>query len=241
MPPFETVDPQRLLALVLSIPFFMLSLTIHEFAHAWMAKRFGDRTAEEQGRLSFDPRVHIDPLGALCFLLSALSGFGFGWAKPVPFNLANCREPLNARFWIALAGPLSNVLQALVALPVLAILALCGAHAGFALLGGVRLITEQTGLSPLDVVACLVGYYLAINLILAWFNLLPVPPLDGHHLVMATARHEVVRVYAMLQQYGFVILLGLMFCGALDYWFKPLLWLLTHLAFVLEPALQAQL
>lgn len=235
---FETIDPQRLLAIGLSLPFFLFSLTVHEYAHAWMAKRFGDPTAEQQGRLTLDPRVHIDPVGALCFLLSAMAGFGFGWAKPVPVVLGNCREPLKARFWIAAAGPLSNLLQAAVALPILGLLALGGAQAGVGLLGGIYLVTSEVGLPFVDVLACLAGYFFTINLLLAWFNLLPVPPLDGHHLVLATARHQIVRFMAMLQQYGPFLLLLLMLTGALEFWFWPIHWLRRELAAWLQPSVR---
>ena len=96
-------DTSRLLVkLAITLPIFLFSLTVHEFAHGWMARRFGDHTAEDAGRLTLDPRAHIDPLGLVMFVLSSLAGFGFGWAKPVPVNLGNCRAPLRAMLWVCL-------------------------------------------------------------------------------------------------------------------------------------------
>jgi len=142
----------------------LLSLSVHEFAHAWAAHKLGDDTAAQLGRLTVNPIAHIDPVG----LLLPLLGVPFGWAKPVPINIARFYPNVNVRTGVMLtaaAGPLSNLLLAFAATLVLALLARLGAAAE----GGA--------------VAELIGTLVFINLVLALFNLLPVPPLDGSRIV----------------------------------------------------------
>jgi Zn-dependent protease len=214
MPSIELHDVLRLFVV---LPLFILSLSVHEFAHAWMAKRCGDTTAEEQGRLTLDPGAHLDPLGTLFFIIASLIGFGFGWAKPVPVTLSRCREPLKAMLWIALAGPLSNLIQALLCVPLLILLGFLGANLSEFTIGGVELVL-QGGAAPVDIATAIVGYYLLINLVLMIFNLLPLPPLDGGRVVVSLAPWRVARSFAALEPYGFLILLVLMLLGVLKWW-----------------------
>ncbi|NUQ00604.1 MAG: site-2 protease family protein [Armatimonadetes bacterium] len=193
--------------LLLVLPLFLFSLTVHEYAHAWAALRFGDSTARDEGRLTLDPRSHIDPFGLLMFFLSAMVGFGFGWARPVPVQLGRCPDPLKAMLWIAAAGPLSNLLQAVVAVLLLLALGFAGAHAGYAVVGGIQPILDQPGLGLLDIVAAVVGAYLQINLVLMLFNLVPIPPLDGGRILVSTAPYRLAAFVASLERYGFLILL----------------------------------
>jgi len=196
-----------LLRLCLSAPLFLFALTVHEYAHAWMAKQCGDPTAEQEGRLTLDPVAHIDPVGALMFVLSAAVGYGFGWAKPVPVRLGNCAEPLKAMLKIAAAGPISNLLQALAALAVLMLLGVLGAPLSKTAFSGVAPILDGEAIGMLGIIACLVAYYFHINVILMLFNLVPVPPLDGGRILISVLPYRMARQVAMLEQYGFIVIL----------------------------------
>jgi Zn-dependent protease len=151
-----------ILAITFFLP-FLFALCFHEFAHAWMAKKFGDNTAEVMGRLSLNPMVHLDWVGTVILpLMSVMTGLPlFGWAKPVPVNPRNLSQPKQQMFWIALAGPLSNVL-----------LFVCGLVVLF-------FIHKQSFFFPSEMMQKMLVMFLAINLYLAFFNLLPFHPLDG--------------------------------------------------------------
>jgi Zn-dependent protease len=153
-------------SMLYSLPAVVLGLTAHEFMHAWAAFRLGDDTAREQGRLSLNPLRHIDPLGFL-FLVVA----GFGWAKPVQFNREKLKRPRRDEALIALAGPFSNLLLAVLASVALRLLAL--AVPGMAEGGAGRILFN------------LFMYLIYINYGLFVFNLIPIPPLDGSHLVFS--------------------------------------------------------
>jgi len=204
-----SLDSDLLMRLVMTIPLFLFSLTVHEYAHAWTARRCGDHTAEDAGRLTLDPRAHIDPAGALMFLLASFAGVGFGWAKPVPVRRGNCARPLQAMLWVSAAGPLSNLLQALVGLVLLVALGFLGAQASLGVLSGVAAVFEQPGLSTLDIIVCLLGTYLQINLALMLFNLIPIPPLDGGRILVSVLPYRLAAAVASLESYGFVMLLVL--------------------------------
>lgn len=183
------MDPLSLLFyFIVIIP----SAIFHEYAHGWMANQLGDPTAKLQGRLTLDPRAHIDPFGTLLmplllFVLSAGS-FLFAYAKPVPYNVYNLKDQRWGPVWVALAGPGSNLLLA-------------------AVFGAVL----QLGIFPT------LGTFLFIivyaNVLLAIFNLVPIPPLDGSKLLFALLPDSQWQVKQWLQQYSFVILLFFIFFG----------------------------
>ena len=186
---------------LLAFTALLLSLTVHEAAHAWSADILGDPTARRLGRVSLNPVVHIDPIGTLLFpLVSMLSPVPLiGWAKPVPVSPSNLHPNWQQKFMaIAAAGPASNV--------VLAILAAVGLRLiGFT--GGSNPTTQQL------YVFC--RFMVGTNVALAVFNMLPVPPLDGGNVLMGLLRGRAAEIYATVRPYGFVILYALLLSGYL--------------------------
>ena len=190
----------------------LASLTVHEAAHAWTADRLGDPTARRLGRVSFNPVVHIDPVGTLLFpLIAVLTGLPvIGWAKPVPVDTRNLRGDWKQKYMmVAAAGPASNlVLAALAAL-------------GLRLVGGTAAGLAGTVLETA----------VLINVLLAVFNMIPVPPLDGGNVLSGVLRGSAGLVLDRLRPYGFLILYALMFTGTLTALIGPparvlLAWLL---------------
>jgi len=146
---------------IVGLPILILALTIHEYFHAWTALKFGDSTARDMGRLTFFPPAHLDFMGSLVMVISQ---FQFGWAKPVPVNPYNLRNPRVADFWISFAGPLSNIGQAII----FAVLFRATLNMGY-------------GVNPYFINLFEAG--VTINIILAFFNLIPLFPLDGSHML----------------------------------------------------------
>jgi Zn-dependent protease len=192
------------LPLLSGLAVLLCSLTVHEAAHAWAADRLGDSTARLLGRLSLNPAVHIDPIGTVVFpLIAMVSGLPLiGWAKPVPVNVAELRENWRQKFMlVAAAGPASNLVLALIAAILLRMVT--PASGGF---GGE---VEPSSLAP--------TLYLAIrlNVLLAVFNMVPIPPLDGGNVLSGLLSGPMADAFDKLRPYGFLILYGLMFTGAL--------------------------
>ncbi len=190
----------------------IFAITLHEAAHAWAAWKLGDATAKDEGRLSANPLRHIDPFGTIVLplVLLWLGGFVFGWAKPVPVNWNNLNHPKRDIAWVALAGPGANVLMAL----------------AWALLYKIGLETESS--ASLFLLA--VGQAgIAINVILAALNLLPLLPLDGGRVLYSLLPQSWASPFASLEPFGLIILLGLMFTGLLEPLMNPIITLLVQL------------
>jgi Zn-dependent protease len=186
---------------LISFLVLVFSLTVHESAHAWTADRLGDPTARVLGRVSLNPIVHIDPIGTLVFpLLGMLTGAPIiGWAKPVPVATWRFANPRRDYLMVAAAGPVSNLSLAFAGVVVLRLL---GPEAGGALGPGV--------FAPLRLIAWAT---LSINLLLAIFNLLPIPPLDGGTVLAGLLPERMAAVLDRLRPYGFLLLYALMFSG----------------------------
>lgn len=178
-----------LFTMVMRVPAILLALTVHEYAHARMAAAMGDPTARLQGRMTLNPLSHIDPMGFLCLLLA-----GFGWAKPVPVNPHFFRKPRRGMMWSSAAGPLANLLSA----------AVCA--------GIFRMLDGQSGLGA-QLLAAAIFYNVALGL----FNLLPVHPLDGSHVLKGLLPS---RVAMALSAYDRMLMYGLFGVILLDALFK---------------------
>ncbi len=200
------INAQILQALVIQIPPLLLAITVHEVAHGYIAMKKGDYTAQMLGRLTLNPIRHIDPVGTILFpIMLALSGTGFifGWAKPVPVNSFNFRNPKKDMIYVSLAGPASNLLMALAFAFVLRIMLW---------FPGYTAIRGSAILAPL--VAMLI-WGIKISIILGVFNLMPIHPLDGSHIMEGLLPPDMSRSYSRLAPYGWMILIGLMITGIL--------------------------
>jgi Zn-dependent protease len=185
-----------LLSVAIGFGVLLISLTIHEAAHAWTADRLGDRTARMLGRVSLNPLVHMDLIGTVLLpLIAAISHLPLiGWAKPVPVNTRNLGRPRRDFMLVAAAGPISNLLQALVAALVIR-------------------VRQPDGYVPNTVLDWALFIAMQVNILLAFFNLIPVPPLDGGNVLMGLLPPRVAAGYYQLRQYGFLVLYAMMFTG----------------------------
>ena len=177
----------------------IVGIVIHESAHALAAYVLGDKTARSRGRVSLNPLAHIDPFGTvlLPLLMLAAGGPVFAFAKPVPVYLNNLKHPKRDELLVALAGPLSNVL-----------LALAGALIGYVLL---PLFAEQAAMSILYYLFSFFMTFIVVNLSLAFFNLIPLPPLDGSSILVPFLKGKALREYYRIQQYAMPILLVILY------------------------------
>lgn len=195
-----------LISLVLSLPIILFSLTIHECAHGWAAMKLGDRTAYNLGRLTLNPIKHIDPIGFVCMLV-----FGYGWAKPVPIVARNFKNPRKGMAFSAIAGPISNLLLGF-CFVILHYLAALGFNALF---GGSSIMNERLFIIA-DLVLIFFSMGARLNVYLAVFNLLPVPPFDGSrffYIFLPTKWYFKVMQY---ERYIMIAILALFYFGILS-------------------------
>lgn len=183
----------------------IFAVTLHEAAHAYAAKYFGDNTAYAAGRMSMNPLRHIDPFGTILLpaLMFAFTPFIFGYAKPVPIDFNRLRNPKKQMVWVALAGPAANFVMAF----------------GWLLLAILLGATHVNEAYPHAVAKA--GIF--VNMLMFVFNLLPIPPLDGGRILTGLLPHRMAYKFAKIEPYGFFIVIGLIVTKVLNYWFIPMI------------------
>ena len=192
---------------LIAIP-LLYAIIFHELAHGWVAYRLGDSTARSLGRLSLNPLKHLDPMGTLMLFI-----FGFGWAKPVPVNFNQLRDRHKGMILVSAAGIITNMLLAFSAL----------------------FLNRLLSLSPSSMPALILFYFAQINIILAAFNLIPLPPLDGSKILMGFASPRVQNSLFRLERYGFFIIIALLYLGILDPVIHFFQWMILSLIKLLLP------
>ncbi len=199
--------------ILLTAPPILLALTVHECAHAWTAYRLGDPTAKMLGRVTLNPIKHLDPMGTIMLFFSGL----FGWAKPVPVNPRNFKHISRDLMWVSLAGPLSNL----------------GLAAIFAVLYKLFLMVVPGLMNALPgdyrPLFIMVEFSVIINVSLAIFNMVPVPPLDGSKVLTYLLPSDKAFAFSRIEPYGFMILLLLIVTGAINKFVSPLVFLMVNL------------
>lgn len=190
------------MGIISSLIIFLIAVIIHEYAHALAAYKLGDPTAQQMGRLTLNPIAHIDPFGTIILpvmLILMNSPVLFGWAKPVPINFARLNNPKKDMIWVGLAGPLANICFALATSIILKYLI-------------------QTNTAPSFFT--IIKYAVMLNIVLAVFNLVPIPPLDGSRVLMGILPRPLALGLVKLEPYGFIILFALLYMGL----FNTIVW-----------------
>ena len=193
--------------ILIAIP-LLYSIIFHELAHGWVAYLMGDPTAKSLGRLSLNPLKHLDPIGTIMLFI-----FGFGWAKPVPVNFNQLRDRHKGMILVSAAGIITNMLLAFIAL----------------------FLNRLLSLPPSSMPAVLLYYFAQINIILAAFNLIPLPPLDGSKILMGFASQSVQDFLFRIERYGFFIIIALLYLGVLDPVIRFFQWMILSLIKLLLP------
>jgi Zn-dependent protease len=208
---------------VIQFVVLLLSLSVHESAHAWTADTLGDPTARYLGRVSLNPMVHADPFGTILFpIIGLFSGLMFGWAKPVPVNLARLKNPTRDHMLVAAAGPASNFMIAGLLFIVLMILKSVSSQGAFVLHQVAA--WDLSGGNPVLVPLTAIAYHgIIINLVLGVFNLIPVAPLDGAAVLSAFLPRSLASVFDEMQNYGFVLLIVLLVSGVPAMLYTPVI------------------
>ncbi|BCL59599.1 protease [Desulfomarina profundi] len=193
---------------IILAPPLLFALTFHEFAHGYVAWRFGDPTAKDAGRLTLNPLSHLDPIGTIAFFF-----IKFGWAKPVPVNPIYFKNPKRDMLWVALAGPVTNLVLAVLSAFIIKMIWALATMLPYSPLAEAILIP----LSRMLIAS------VWINLVLCIFNFLPIPPLDGSRILTGLLPDDLARSYMQVERYGFIIILLLAFSGLLSRVILPII------------------
>ena len=205
-------EPQEIMFFIVFFPLFAISMACHEFAHAYVANLQGDPTAKYAGRLTLNPIPHLDPVGTFVFIISFLMGTGFGWAKPVPVNPNLFKNYRRGEILVSLAGVTANIILIFIGAVIFKVLLMTG------------VINLETGAGASYYLMKLVIRFMLLNLILFVFNLIPIPPLDGSHVLSMLLPREMALAYERnIAPYGMFILIGLIVFNIIDLIFIPFL------------------
>lgn len=224
-----------IVSIIISLFVLLFAITIHEAAHGWAALKMGDPTAYSLGRITLNPLAHIDPIGTvlLPLMLVIIGAPPFGWAKPVPVNPLNLRNPRRDNLWISAAGPFSNLTVAAFALVGIVVLKILSPNVSYFLksflLGRGAF---PRGFYPLEGLALILFYGVLINTYLAVFNLIPVPPLDGSGVLMGLISEEAAAKYDRIRPFGFLIVIGLIYLGLLNLIIQPIQIIIFSIIFI---------
>ena len=205
----------------------LLAVVLHEWVHGYAAFRLGDATAERMGRLPLNPLAHVDPVGTVlmpALLFISHAPFLFGYAKPVPIGWSNLRNPARDMVWVAAAGPAMNFLLALLSAVAFGLLSGMGGSDPLHF-GGM----PDRGFAVVGPLAVMAYRSILINVVLAVFNLLPIPPLDGGRVAVGLLPHGPARALARVEPYGFLIVFGLLLTGTLGFLIGPVIHLILIL------------
>ena len=182
-----------IVGLLINFSLLLISVSLHEFSHGWVAYKLGDNTAKNSGRLTLNPLAHIDLFGTIILpitlFITTSGNFVFGAAKPVPINYMALRNPKRDIIWVGASGPASNLIFA----------------------GILAILWRMLPYHP--IIDYIILMLITINVILALFNLVPIPPLDGSRIIMGILPDKISRVYASIEPYGFIIVIFLIFAG----------------------------
>lgn len=179
-------------------PLIIIALTVHEFAHAITAYKLGDGTPKMQGRVTLNPLAHLDPLGTILIVITSLTGIGFGWGKPVMVNPENFNNPKKDMGLVAIAGPFSNILMAIISLIIIIIY-------------------------PDTIFTSTLITFVMLNCVLATFNLIPIFPLDGYNVLLSLLPNNLAEQFAQTAKYGIFFLMALVFSGATSIIISPVI------------------